>query len=352
MAPPVVAKSGRGGSVGVAVIGAGRIGQVHCKAVATVPNVEVVVVADFFEKAAIACAEKFGIPRAVQDWKVAVRSAEVDAVLICSPSSTHCDIIIESANQGKHIFVEKPIDYEVARIDIALQAVAKAGVKLQVGFQRRFDANFMRVQSAVAKGEIGDPYMLSIVSRDPTPPPIEYVKQSGGLLYDMAIHDMDMARFVMGCEAVEVSTMAASFSPEISAVGDVTTAVVTLRFENGALGTIQCCRKAVYGYDQRIEVLGSMGAVEIGNNYPNTAVVSTAGGVARDLPLNFFMDRYADAYASEIVQFLDAVVNDKPTKVQGVDGKIPVVMALAAAKSLRERRVVKISEVLYGDSKL
>uniref|UniRef100_A0A7S1ER13 Inositol 2-dehydrogenase n=1 Tax=Timspurckia oligopyrenoides TaxID=708627 RepID=A0A7S1ER13_9RHOD len=351
MAPAVVGSGGQG-VVGVAVIGCGRIGQVHCKALSTISSAKVVVVADFFEKAAIACAESFGIQRYTKDWKLAVSGSDVDAVLICSPSNTHCDIIIESARQGKHIFVEKPIDYEIPRIDQALAAVASAGVKLQVGFQRRFDANFMRVKKAVSEGEIGHPFMLSITSRDPAPPPIEYVKQSGGILYDMAIHDMDMARFVMGCEAVEISTMAASFSEEISAVGDYTTVIISIRFENGAIGAIQCCRKAVYGYDQRIEVLGSSGAVEIGNNYPNAAVVSTTNGISRDLPLNFFMDRYAEAYGREIHEFIGAIVNNTPTKVQGIDGKQPVLMALAATKSLQEGRTVKLSEVMYSSSKL
>mmetsp|Transcript_15601 Transcript_15601/g.27396 ORF Transcript_15601/g.27396 Transcript_15601/m.27396 type:complete len:348 (+) Transcript_15601:93-1136(+) len=336
----------------IGLIGAGRIGVVHATAISSIPNARIAIVCDFFEKAAQSCAAKFNIPKYSKNWKDAVTDPNVDAVLICSPSDTHCDIIIEAARNRKHIFVEKPIDYQLERIDMALKAVAEAGVKLQVGFQRRFDANFMRVKQAVATGQVGTPYMLSIISRDPAPPPIEYVKQSGGLLYDMAIHDMDMARHVMGCEVVEMSTLASSFSDEISAVGDVTTAVVTMKFENGAIGTIQCCRKAVYGYDQRIEVLGSKGAVEIGNNYPNTAVVSTDQAIMKDLPLNFFMDRYKDAYHKEIVSFVDAVVNDKPTLVQGIDGRIPVIMAFAAKKSLDEKRVVSIKEVLYGKSKL
>ncbi|KAA8499748.1 putative oxidoreductase YrbE [Porphyridium purpureum] len=350
MAPLMAGGSSRKMRIGL--IGAGRIGQVHCKAVAATPVAEVVVVADFFVKAAQACAEKFGIAKYCQDWNEVVQDALVDAVFICSPSDTHCDIIIAAARNGKHIFVEKPIDYELSRIDLALQEVAKANVKLQVGFQRRFDPNFMRVKKAMVDGEVGEPYMLSIISRDPAPPPIDYVKKSGGLLYDMAIHDMDMARHIMGCEAIEFSAMASSFSPEISAVGDVTTAVVTMRFENGAIGTIQCCRKAVYGYDQRIEVLGSNGGVEIGNNYPNTAVVSTAANISRDLPLNFFMERYAAAYANEIFAFVEAVVEDKPTLVTGKDGRIPVIMAMAAKKALDERRCVSIREVLYGNSKL
>lgn len=173
----------------VGLIGAGRIGKVHMRAIAAIPNATCTMVCDFFVKAAEACAADFGIPVAIQDWKPIMASPDVDAVIVCSPSDTHCEIIIAAAKAGKHIFCEKPIDFDLARIDEALAAVDASGVKLQLGFQRRFDADFMRVQKAVADGDIGEPYMISIISRDPAPPPVAYLKQSGGLFFDMTSHD-------------------------------------------------------------------------------------------------------------------------------------------------------------------
>eukprot|EP00189_Rhodosorus_marinus_P011405 CAMPEP_0184751570 /NCGR_PEP_ID=MMETSP0315-20130426/43114_1 /TAXON_ID=101924 /ORGANISM="Rhodosorus marinus, Strain UTEX LB 2760" /LENGTH=383 /DNA_ID=CAMNT_0027230839 /DNA_START=163 /DNA_END=1315 /DNA_ORIENTATION=- len=364
--------------VRLGVIGAGRIGQVHClilsrnpKAEIVIvadfflkaaeacaqkfgipsvekPKAEIVIVADFFVKAAEACAQKFGIPSAVQDWKEVIRNPAVDGVIICSPSDTHHEIILGAAKAGKHIFCEKPIDYNLKRIDEALATVAQSGVKFQLGFQRRFDANFQRVRQAVQGGEVGEPFMLNIKSFDPAPPPLAYLKQSGGLFFDMMTHDFDMARFVIGSEITEVTATATSFDKEIAAIGDITTAIVSLKFENGAIGVIQCCRKAVYGYDQRLEVLGSEGAVDITNNYPNTATISCANNIKRDLPLNFFMDRYKQAYEDEMISFVDCIANDTPPVVTGMDGKIPVVLAFAATKSLKENRTVKVNEILFG----
>jgi myo-inositol 2-dehydrogenase/D-chiro-inositol 1-dehydrogenase len=252
---------------------------------------------------------------------------------------------VAAAGAGKHIFCEKPIDHSLEKIDRALAAVGRAGVQLQVGFNRRFDANFARVRKAVESGEIGTPQLLHIISRDPEPPPISYVKVSGGIFLDMTIHDFDMARFLIGSEVEEVFTAAGvSVDPGIGAAGDLDTAVVVLRFKNGVIGTIDNCRKAVYGYDQRAEVLGSGGAVSTGNCYPNQAVVSTASAVRRDLPLHFFMDRYAESFANELQAFVKAVLEGSPTPVSGVDGRIPVVMGLAARKSHDEHRAVRLEE--------
>lgn len=336
----------------VGLIGAGRIGKVHLKAIAAIPNAKCTMVCDFFVKAAEACAEAFDIPVAIKDWQPIMASPDIDAVIVCSPSDTHCEIIIAAAAAKKHIFCEKPIDFDLARIDEALAAVTASGVKLQLGFQRRFDSDFMRVQKAVADGDIGDPYMISIMSRDPAPPPIGYLKQSGGLFFDMTSHDFDMARFIMGSEITEVTATATSFDPEIAEIGDITTSVIALKFENGAVGTIQNCRKAVFGYDQRLEILGSEGNAEIANNYPNTATISTAKTVSRDLPLNFFMDRYEKAYEREITEFVAACVNDTPTKVTAADGRAPIVLAYAANKSLKEKRTVLVSEITAATAKL
>lgn len=336
--------------VRIGVIGAGRIGRVHCAALSRMSNLaQVVMIADFVEQAAQAAANEFRIPRSVKDWREVVHSPQVDAVIICSPSDTHYEIIVAAARAGKQIFCEKPIDYDLGRIDDALAEVRRAGVQMQIGFQRRFDANFRRVREAVSQGEIGQPYTLHIVSRDPAPPPLAYLKQSGGLFFDMMTHDFDMARFAMGSEIVEVVSAAGAnlVDPEIGQqAGDIDTAIVTLRFANGAVGTIECCRQASYGYDQRIEVHGSKGSVSIGNNYPNNATVQDGHSVHRDLPLNFFMDRYRDAYALEMESFVRCLMEGKPVPVTGEDGRVPVVLAYAARTSMKERRAVRIGEFM------
>ena len=280
------------------------------------------------------------------DAAAVLANRDIDAVLICSPTDTHARFAIAAAEAGKHIFCEKPIAHDLEQIDAVLAAVAEAGVKLQIGFNRRFDANFARVRQAIVAGEIGTPALLHIISRDPGPPPVSYVKVSGGMFLDMTIHDFDMARFLVGAEVVEVYTQAAvTVDPAIGEAGDVDTAVIMLKFANGVIGTIDNCRRASYGYDQRVEVLGSKGAIATANNYPNAATISDAGSVRRDLPLNFFMDRYTESFANEVTAFVDAVLNDKPTPVTGHDGRVPVVMGLAAGISYREGRPVKLSEI-------
>jgi myo-inositol 2-dehydrogenase/D-chiro-inositol 1-dehydrogenase len=224
--------------------------------------------------------------------------------------------------------------------------VAKAGVKLQIGFNRRFDTNFARVRRAVETGEIGTPRLMHIISRDPGPPPISYVKVSGGMFLDMTIHDFDMARFLIGDEVEEIFVSGGVMvDPEIGAAGDVDTAVIVLRFRNGTLGTIDNCRQAAYGYDQRVEILGSLGKIATENRYPNQATVSTASEVRTDLPLNFFMERYQESFTAELRSFAAAVIHDRPTPVSGEDGRIPVVMGLAARKSYDEQRPVRLAEV-------
>lgn len=331
----------------VGIIGAGRIGRVHAATLAyRLPEAEPAAITDVNASAAREVAQSLGIPKVTENAAEIFASKDIDAVLICSSTDTHSELVIQAANAGKHIFCEKPVDLSLARIDAALDAVNKAGVKMQVGFNRRFDSNFARVRQAVLSGEIGEPHLMHIISRDPGPPPIAYVKVSGGMFLDMTIHDFDMARFLIGDEVDEIYTAAAvRVDPEIGKAGDVDTAVITLRFKNGVIGTIDNSRKAVYGYDQRVEVLGSAGAIATSNNYANAATLSTATAVQRDLPLNFFMDRYTESFANEMRAFVDAVLNDKPVPVTGMDGRIPVVMALAARKSYDEKRPVKLSEI-------
>jgi len=331
----------------VGLIGAGRIGKVHAETVAFgLPEARIVSIADIDRTAAVQVAERCGIPAVAASSQEILADPGVDAVLICSSTDTHAGLIAGAARAGKHIFCEKPIALSLARIDAALEAVATAGVKLQIGFNRRFDANFARVRRAVETGEIGMPRLMHIISRDPAPPPISYVKVSGGLFLDMTIHDFDMARFLIGDEVEEIFVAGGVMvDPEIGAAGDLDTAAIVLRFRNGVIGTIENCRQAVYGYDQRVEILGSLGAIATDNCYPNQAVVSTGREVRKDLPLNFFMERYRESYAAELRAFAEAVIHDKPTPVNGEDGRIPVAMGLAARKSYEERRPVRLAEV-------
>jgi myo-inositol 2-dehydrogenase/D-chiro-inositol 1-dehydrogenase len=331
----------------IGIIGAGRIGAVHAETLAfRLPEALPLVIADIKRSAAEEVAARCGIPRVTESAEEILADPKVEAVLICSSTNTHADLIVAAARAGKHIFCEKPIDHSLEKIDRALAAVKRAGVQLQVGFNRRFDASFARVRRAVESGEIGTPLLLHIISRDPEPPPISYIKVSGGIFLDMTIHDFDMARFLMGSEVEEVFTAAGvRVDPRIGEAGDLDTAVLVLRFKNGAIGTIDNCRRAVYGYDQRVEILGSDGAISTDNCYPNQAVVSTATAIRRDLPLHFFMERYAESFAIELQAFVKAVLEGSPAPVSGIDGRIPVVMGLAARKSYDENRAVRLEEI-------
>ncbi len=331
----------------VGIIGAGRIGKVHADTLAyRIPAARVLAVADVNLPAAEALAARHHIPCASADYRDVLNNPDIQAVLLCSATDTHAAFTEEAALAGKHIFCEKPIALDLAEIDHTLATVARAGVKLQVGFNRRFDANFRRVRQAVESGEIGRPALLHIISRDPAPPPIAYVKVSGGMFLDMTIHDFDMARYLIGAEVEEVYTQAAvTVDPAIGEAGDVDTALVVLKFADGVIGTIDNCRRAPYGYDQRVEILGSQGSIATGNNYPNAAVISDATSVRRDLPLNFFMDRYTESFAAEVAVFVDAVLHDEPVPVGGADARVAVAIGLAAARSHREGRPVKLSEL-------
>ncbi|MEJ2732514.1 MAG: inositol 2-dehydrogenase [Anaerolineae bacterium] len=334
------------GELRVGLIGAGRIGRVHAEnLVYRIPEADLVAVSDIFVEAAERLAAELGV-MAYQDHRRILEDERVDAVLICSSTDTHAQFIEDAAEAGKQIFCEKPIALDLGKIDRALAVVEQAGVKLQIGFNRRFDPSFKRVQEIVAAGEIGEPHILRISSRDPAPPPIEYVQVSGGIFLDMTIHDFDMARFLMGREVESVYAAGEVLvDPAIGQAGDVDTAAITLRFENGALGVIDNSRQAVYGYDQRVEVFGSGGLVTADNDYPNSARISDAQRVHRDLPLNFFMERYTESYANEIRAFVECVIQDTLPPVTGLDGRIPVIMGYAAQKSLAEGRPVRLDEI-------
>lgn len=330
----------------IGVIGTGRIGRVHAEHLAyRFPNVQLEAICDVNLASAQECAARFNITQVYDSAEPILANKQIDAVVICSSTNTHSRLIEEAAAAGKHIFCEKPIDYDLARIDKTLQAVEKSGVKFMVGFNRRFDPNFLEVFRKVRAGAIGEPHLLRISSRDPAPPPIEYVKVSGGMFLDMTIHDFDMARYLVGSEVVSVYAAGGVLvDPQIGEAGDIDTALITLHFANGAIGAIDNSRQAVYGYDQRVEVFGSKGIIAAENNTPYRTQLSNSYGIHTPKPLNFFMDRYIDSYIAEIQIFIDSVVNDVTPPVTGIDGRLSVVMGLAAQRSLKEKRPVALSE--------
>jgi myo-inositol 2-dehydrogenase/D-chiro-inositol 1-dehydrogenase len=333
-----------GKEVRIGVIGAGRIGKLHAANLTfQIPGAQVVAVSDVYVEAAQQCAKDYHIPKAVQDHREIMDDPNVDAIFICSSTDTHSQMIIEGAEAGKQIFCEKPIDFDLARIDAVLAAVEKAGVKLQIGFNRRFDPDFKHAREAVVAGQLGTPHVIKITSRDPEPPPIEYVKVSGGLFFDMTIHDFDMCRYLMGEEVVEIYAAGTSLvNPKIGEAGDVDTAVVTLTYESGAYCVIDNSREAVYGYDQRIEIFGSEGCLVVGNPEPYAATFFKRGKVERDPLHYFFLARYREAYLAETQEFINSIQDDRTPSVTGIDGKIPVLMAMAATQSLKEQRPIKV----------
>ncbi len=319
----------------IGIIGAGRIGKLHASnLVNRVPNAEVAAISDVFVDAAKDLAEKLGVEKYFEDYRQILADPTIDAVFICSSTDTHSPISIEAAKAGKHIFCEKPIDHDLDKIRAVLAEVKKAGVKYQVGFNRRFDRNFRRVQEVVKSGGIGDVHLVKITSRDPSAPPLSYVRVSGGIFVDMTIHDFDMARFLSGSEVVEVSAFGACLvNPDIAKEGDVDTCVITLRFANGALGVIDNSREAVYGYDQRIEVFGNKGCIQADNETANNTTHMTAAGVMREKPLYFFLERYNDAFIQEEMDFVNACLQGTDTPVGAFDGLQPVLIAIAAKES-------------------
>jgi len=330
--------------VNIGMIGAGRIGKLHARNLSFhIPDANIVAVSDIYVEAAKQCAKECGIPKAGKDHREIMDDPGIEAIFICSSTDTHSQMICEGAEAGKHIFCEKPIDFDLNRIDAALTAVEKAGVKLQIGFNRRFDPSFKHARDLVAEGKIGVPHIVRITSRDPEPPPLDYVKVSGGIFLDMTIHDFDMCRYLMGEEVTEIYAAGTSLiDPEIGKLGDVDTAITMLTYQNGAYCTIDNSRKAVYGYDQRIEVFGSEGCIVVGNRTPYDGTLYTGKTVQRSLPLYFFLERYNDAYIEEARQFIRCITEDSAPLVTGIDGKIPVIMGLAAQQSLKEHRPVQV----------
>ncbi|OUP53142.1 inositol 2-dehydrogenase [Butyricicoccus pullicaecorum] len=334
--------------VRIGLLGAGRIGKLHGENLAhAVPEAELYAVADpFMNDDTRAWAANMGIAHCYDDPEYIFGDPTIDAVFICSSTNTHAEFIMRAAQAGKHIFCEKPIDTDLKKIEQALLAVEKAGVKLQVGFVRRFDHNHKKVRDTVASGRLGMPHLIKVTSRDPDHQPMSYIEVSGGIFMDMTIHDFDMVRYLAGSEVIEVMAYGAALSGAgYDRYDDVDTAIVMMKFENGALGVIDNSRAAHYGYDQRTEVHCDKGCVQVANDLNDMSMISTADGVEIAKPTWFFLERYNNAFIAEAKAFTQAVLQDTDTPVTGFDGLAPVKIALAAAKSLREGRPVALSEI-------
>ncbi len=325
-----------------AQFGAGRIGAIHAGNLAASGRARLRHVVDVHAPSAESLAARYGAR--VSDTAAALADPEVGAVLIASSTDTHADLVIAAARAGKAIFCEKPIDLSLARVDACLAEVKRAGVKMLVGFNRRFDPSFAELHRRIGAGAIGRLEQVIITSRDPGPPPVSYIKVSGGLFRDMTIHDFDMARWMLCEEPVEVFAYAANLvDPAIGEAGDVDSAMVLLKTASGRMAHINNSRRAAYGYDQRVEAHGSGGRLIAGNRTPTTVELADANAVSADKPLHFFLERYAEAYRIELAAFLDALEKDTPMPVGAEDGRQALVLADAAFESIRTGRPVRVA---------
>jgi len=327
------------------LLGAGRIGKVHAKAVTGDPAARLVAVADAMPAAAQAIADQYGCE--VRSIEAICAAKDIDAVVICTPTDTHADLIEQFVKAGKAVFCEKPIDLSLARVKACLEVVRAHKGTLMVGFNRRFDPHFRAVRAEIDKGSIGDVEMVVITSRDPGAPPVDYIARSGGIFRDMTIHDFDMARFLLGEEVEEVvATAAVLVDPAIGKAGDFDSVQVMLRTASGRQAVISNSRRATYGYDQRIEVHGSKGMAAAENQRPVSIEVANGNGYTRPPLHDFFMTRYTEAYAAEIATFIAAMGGKGRAEPSGEDGLIALALADAAVKSVAEKRVVKVAEVM------
>ena len=314
--------------------GAGRIGRIHAENITTHSNARVRYLVDVDSQAAEDLAVRCGA--SVVDKVEALVDPAIDAVVIASSTDTHADLVEDAARAGKAIFCEKPIDLDLKRVNECLNVVESTGVSMLVGFNRRYDPSFATLCDSIRAGQIGKLEMLAITSRDPTPPPLEYLRVSGGLFRDMMIHDFDMARWLLNDEPVELfATASCLIDPQIAEEGDVDTAVVVMRTEGGAICQISNSRRAVYGYDQRVEAFGSGGMIQAGNHFPTATETWSSDGVVRDKPFHFFLERYAESYKAELAHFLACVEGEDKPRVDGRDGQMAMVLAEAAERSLK-----------------
>jgi myo-inositol 2-dehydrogenase/D-chiro-inositol 1-dehydrogenase len=323
------------------LLGAGRIGKIHGHNVATADGASLVAIADADPKAATALAKATGAE--VRDVGDIIKAKDIDAIVICTPTDTHSDLIEKGVRAGKAVFCEKPVDLDSKRIEKCLKVVDAAKGTLMIGFNRRFDPNLGGLRVRLDKKAVGTIEMVTIISRDPAPPPISYIQRSGGLYRDMMIHDFDMARFLLGEEPVEVHALGSSLvDPAIGEAGDVDTAMVMMQTATGKLCQISCSRRAAYGYDQRIEVHGSTGMLRVGNIHDSTIEVAGKGGFTADRLQDFFLERYASAYRLEMAAFVKAVTSGKAPSPSGYDGLMAQRLADAATKAKATGKPVKV----------
>ncbi len=334
--------------ISLGIIGAGRIGKVHAQSIMNhITSVRLKTIADpFMNEETEASLRVLGVSDCTKDYKKILNDPEIDAVLICSSTNTHADISLEAIAAGKHVFCEKPVSQDIAKIRQVMEKLKGTKLKYQVGFNRRFDHNFEAVRAAVANGDVGDVHIVRITSRDPTPPPPEYAAVSGGMFLDMTIHDFDMVRYLTASDVVEVfANGAVLVDPLIGKAGDIDTAIISLKMANGALAVIDNSRKAVYGYDQRAEVFGSKGQASVSNDTNSSLILSSETGIHTEKPLYFFLERYMASFTKEVRMFVQAIEQDSPVPVDINDGLQPVLIAAAALRSLKEHRPVLLSEI-------
>uniref|UniRef100_A0A7S1DBV2 Gfo/Idh/MocA-like oxidoreductase N-terminal domain-containing protein n=1 Tax=Cyclophora tenuis TaxID=216820 RepID=A0A7S1DBV2_CYCTE len=335
----------------VGVIGAGRIGLVHLEAITKAPGVVPYIISNPTVSKAEAAAKTYNVPKFTADAMDVITDPEVDAVWICSPSQFHAEQIKACAANGKDIFCEKPIATELSETVEAINACNEAGVKLMIGLQRRFDDNFRRVKQALDNKEVGDTIMIKLCSRDPAPPPFQYVKGGGGIFADMAVHDLDMSRFLAGDDPIEILAVGSCHIDKSIEVLDGSekfdTATCLVRYPGGVQAMVDVCRQSSYGYDQRAEVLGNKGMIQTDNVYPNTARIYKNDFTGNaDMPYDFFLSRYNEAYVTETIAFCESLVNDTPVPCTGEDGLVALIMAIAADKSAEENRWVTFREIV------
>jgi len=328
-------------TIKLALIGAGRIANVHADAIVLSRNAHLVAVTDAIPEAAKTLAERTGATYSTTDEIAA--NPDVDGVLICTPTDTHADLIEKFAKTGKHVFCEKPVDLDINRAQEVVNIAKNAGVNLMLGFNRRYDPNFAAARAAISEGKIGDVEMVTITSRDPGAPDIGYASRSGGIFRDMTIHDLDMARFMLGEEPVSLSAHASVLvDPELGKIGDHDSVNVILETASGKQAVITNSRRATYGYDQRVEVHGSLGVVDVSNHHENTLRIGLADGYKTAPLMNFFMTRYRASYAAEIAEFIACVREDRKPATTGEDGVIALKLANACVASAEQGKRIAL----------
>ena len=327
------------------IIGLGRIGKIHLGNLQAIDEVEIIGICDPTDEAKV-FSNKAGLTFYQKDFTDIASEIQADAIVICSPTDTHANYVSIAAKKGIDVFCEKPLDLSLKKVKEVLKTVSESKIRLMLGFNRRFDSEFQSVKEKIVNGHIGDIHTIKITSRDPSPPPINYIKNSGGMFLDMTIHDFDMIRYLTNKEIVEVYAKGdALVNPEIAKAGDIDTAIINLTFEDGSMAIIDNCRKAVYGYDQRVEVFGSKGMVQSKNKFDKYTLTYSENEVTSALPQHFFLERYADAYKKEINHFIDCIRHKKTPDVSGFDGLMSLVLGLCAKESLNCNKPVLVSEI-------